>query len=83
MNINELKESIINGMSKIVVDYHDNNSEDDMPIDELVVLDSLKYSVNWYKEWLKENINNFNLTHNQIDELVKECTFQTYHKFIK
>ncbi len=83
MNISELKESIINSMSKIVVDYHDNNSGDDMPIDELVVLDALKYSVNWYKEWLKENINNVNLTHNQIDELIKECSVQVYHKFIK
>jgi hypothetical protein len=82
MDINELKTDIIDGMSKIVVDDCSNSEYKGTPLEGMAVIDSLKYSSDWYKNWLLENKNDFKISEEEIEELIKDCYTKTYDKFL-
>ena len=73
MDINELTKGIIDGMSKIVVDDFNNSEYKGTPLEGMAVIESLNYSSKWYTNWLSENKNDFNISEEQIDDIIKEC----------
>ena len=82
VDINELKTGIIDGMSKIVVDDFSKSEYKGTPLESMAVIGSLNYSSKYYTNWLLENNNDFKISEEQIDDIIKECYTKTYDKFL-
>jgi hypothetical protein len=83
MTLEELKTGIIEAMSKIVIDDFSNSPLKGTPFEGMAIIKSLDFSSKRYKLYLQENQNNFNLTDEQIEKIIKHCHSETYNQFIE